>query len=116
MKKIRKITVAIILSLLISISSVGYDVSAQGHDNVEKYGNEIAESSINGIVSYTGVNLPTCYRPGDELGRTNWPSLTAAKNYYGWGFTYYSCAGGGSPYTHYYCFIDGSKMFFGVII
>ena len=34
-KEIRKITVAIILSLLILISRVGYDVSAQGYDNVE---------------------------------------------------------------------------------
>ncbi len=67
-KEIRKITVAIILSLLILISRVGYDVSAQGYDNVEKYGNEIAESSMNGIVSYSRINLPTCYRPGDTLG------------------------------------------------
>ncbi|MDE6108545.1 MAG: hypothetical protein K2F83_07765 [Oscillospiraceae bacterium] len=58
--------------------------------------------------------LPICYSPGDSLGATNWPSLSAAKLYYGTDFEYHYCGGGGSPYNYYYFFDDGTKMFFGV--
>ena len=109
MKKLIKNFMTILLLGLILLFNPMYDVSA------EEYCNDVTESSINGVASYSGVNLPTCYSPGDTLGRTNWPSLAAAKNYYGTDFTYYSCGGGGFPYTHYYCFSDGSKMFFGVL-
>lgn len=109
MKKVAKTFIPIFLLGLLLLFNPMYDVLAK------EYCNDVIESSINGVSSYSGVILPTCYSPGDTLGRTNWSSLAAAKRYYGSDLTYYSCAGGGSPYTHYYCFSDGSKMFFGVL-
>lgn len=48
----------------------------------------------------------------DIYGATGWSSLSAAKAYYGLGFTYTYC--GGNPYNYYYTFSDGSRMYFGV--
>ena len=53
----------------------------------------------------------------DELGRTDWPSIEDAKDYYGEDRNYYSCScfSGGLYFNYYYLFEDGSRMFFGVI-
>ena len=57
------------------------------------------------------VNNPVCL--SDQYGYTNWPSLGAAMSYYGTDYTYTYC--GGSLYNYYFCFSDGSRMFFGVL-
>ncbi len=61
-----------------------------------------------------GVIRPIGFTEGDELGFTGWPSLAAAKAYYGLDYSYSYCGGGGSPYNYFYRFDDGSRMFFGV--
>lgn len=48
----------------------------------------------------------------DQYGYTNWPSLEAAQNYYGTDFTYSATAG--HPYNYFYCFSNGSRMYFGI--
>lgn len=53
---------------------------------------------------------------GNQYGRTDWPSLSAAKDRYGWDFNYSSCSCyySGLYFNYYYDFDDGTKMFFGV--
>ena len=48
---------------------------------------------------------------GDEYSNRTWSSLDAAKDYYGWDFTYTYCGG---YYNYYYTFADGSRMYFHV--
>jgi len=71
---------------------------------------EIEITRIDGGTSpgYTPVQFD------DYYGATSWKSLAQAKAYYGYDFTYYSCGGAGSLYNYFYCFDDGSRMFFGV--
>ena len=49
----------------------------------------------------------------DQYSGKVWPSLTAAKDYYGYDWTYNSCYKyyNGTLYNYYYSFSDGSKMY-----
>ena len=49
---------------------------------------------------------------GDQYGRTDWPSIDAAKKYYGMDWVYTPCDG---YYNWYYTFSDGSRMYFRVV-
>jgi len=48
----------------------------------------------------------------NQYGRTDWPSLKAAQDYYGKDYSYSGTAG--HPYNYFYQYSDGSRMYFGV--
>lgn len=52
----------------------------------------------------------------DEYSSYTWSSLTAAKAYYGYDFTYTPCShfNNGRYYNYYYSFSSGSKLYFYV--
>ena len=53
---------------------------------------------------------------GDQMGYCGWQSFTQARNYYGTDYTYYDWGIGGGIHYFYYCFDDGGRMYFGVIL
>ena len=96
------------------ISAAMY-VSFMPYANAEATGDiilplETEVTRIEGVTSsgYTPVQF------ADYYGATNWKSLSQAKAYYGYNYTYYSCGGAGNLYNYFYCFDDGSRMYFGV--
>lgn len=64
----------------------------------------------NGDLSTAVVDIPVYF---DEYSSVSWPSLSAAKAYYGYDFVYTPCAHfyNGS-YYNYYTFPSGPKLFF----
>ena len=97
--KISKI-LAVILALAMILSATGVAFANEIYTKSDNDGNEVSTASYEQV----------CF--GDSYGRTDWPSLGEAINYYGSGYTYTYC--GGNPYNYFYTFSDGSRMFFGV--
>lgn len=56
--------------------------------------------------SYTAMRTS-----GDQYSDRTWGSLDAAKDYYGWDYTYTYCGG---YYNYYYTYSDGSRQYFHV--
>lgn len=105
MKKARKMIV-ILLSVAMLLCNGVFTVSASQGDE-----EPVAGTYVIGQERYlTDMN-------GNVYGATNWGSLEAAKAKYGPDWTYGTCSVyyAGSYYNYYYCFSDGSRMYFGVV-
>ncbi len=103
----------IVLTLLVSIMicNIGCFVSATQIENENNH------ESLEGIDKRIILHECLTDAYGNSYGATNWGSLDAAKARYGWNWNYGECSVyyAGGYYNHYYCFSDGTKMYFGVI-
>lgn len=110
MKKVFRFIVYALLVCII-LSNIGCFVSATQVENGNHH--EPLDEIDEYIPPY--VCLEDAY--GNVYGATNWGSLDAAKDRYGWNWTYDSCSVyyAGNYYNYYYCFSDGTRMYFGVI-
>lgn len=72
-----------------------------------------AKVTNNSNISTSSLYEPVCL---DEYSTMTWPSLSAAKAYYGYDYTYSPCSHyyNYSYYNYYYSFSDGGRLYFYV--
>ncbi len=107
--------ISLILTVVLLICSIGTVSFAASYSDEENESQSSGQEPV--VAALPGFNDQICLDSGgNQYSGVIWPTLAAAKCYYGTGHTYYQCnqSYGGSLYNYYYCFSDGLKMFFRV--
>lgn len=105
MKKLRKFIVFMVVIATFLCNSVFSVSAAQGDDE-----------PVVGTYAYPNQRFYLTDESGNGYSSRVFSSLNEAKNAYGWNRSYDTCNVnyGGNHYNYFYCFSDGTKLFFYV--
>ena len=105
MKKLRRFIVFMVVIATFLCNSV-FSVSASQRDG----------DSAAGTYALPSDRFYLIDESGNGYSARTFSSLNEAKSYYGWDFSYDSCNVnyGGNHYNYFYCFSNGTKLFFYV--
>ncbi len=100
----------------IGISKNRISILKEANEQAPRINNEAAISlsesaNIYSVADMLFYGFTAMRTSGNQYADRTWSSLDAAKDYYGWDFTYTYCGG---YYNYYYTFSDGSRMYFHV--
>ena len=101
----------------IGISKNRISILKEANEQASRINNEavisLSESTnIYSVADMLFYGFTAMRTSGNQYADRTWSSLDAAKDYYGWDYTYTYCGGG--YYNYYYTFSDGSRMYFHV--